>query len=123
MFIGQFCKLTGTTPKTIRYYESIGLLPEPARSGNYRIYDDTYVETIRQIKLAQAHGFSLREIQSLCEGANIKRGLPATRLVQGIQAKQAEIRRQMTTLKQLDQQLSSLETLIKRSPCNVDSDL
>ncbi|MCT7942129.1 MerR family transcriptional regulator [Shewanella holmiensis] len=53
MYIGEFAKLTGTTPKTIRFYESFGLIPEPLRKGKYRVYDHTYIETVKQIKRAQ----------------------------------------------------------------------
>lgn len=53
MYIGEFAKLTGTTPKTIRFYEYIGLMPEPLRKGKYRVYDHTYIETVKQIKRAQ----------------------------------------------------------------------
>ena len=53
MYIGEFAKLTGTTPKTIRFYESIGLMPEPLRKGKYLVYDHTYIETVKQIKRAQ----------------------------------------------------------------------
>lgn len=39
MLIGELAATVGVNPKTIRYYESIGLLPEPARTeGGYRHY-------------------------------------------------------------------------------------
>ena len=39
MYIGQAAQRSGTTIKSIRHYESIGLLPTPRRQGNYRLYD------------------------------------------------------------------------------------
>ena len=38
MYIGEFARLAGTTPKAVRLYEQLGLLPEPRRRGKYRVY-------------------------------------------------------------------------------------
>jgi DNA-binding transcriptional MerR regulator len=61
-------RLLGTTPRTIRYYEEIGLLPEaPARpSGQHRIYTETEVERIREVmRLKHLLGVSLEELKTL----------------------------------------------------------
>jgi DNA-binding transcriptional MerR regulator len=48
--IGELARLLGTTPKTLRYYESIGLLGPPGRSESaYRLYDDEAVATARLV--------------------------------------------------------------------------
>ena len=59
----------GLTPRSIRYYEEIGLLAPPARSdGAYRLYDTDDVERLRYIKgLRDDAGFSLAEIAQLLE--------------------------------------------------------
>ena len=59
----------GLTPRSIRYYEEIGLLAPPARSeGDYRLYDADDVERLRYIKgLRDDAGFSLAEIAQLLE--------------------------------------------------------
>lgn len=63
LLIGNVAARTGLTAPTIRYYESIGLLPTPSRStAGYRRYTDTTVEELRFVKKAQALGFSLDEI-------------------------------------------------------------
>ncbi len=68
MRIGQLAEATGTTTKTIRYYESIGLLAEPRRRpSGYREYDDATVDRLRFIRASQASGLSLAEIQSILE--------------------------------------------------------
>lgn len=68
MKIGQLAESTGTTTKTIRYYESIGLLAEPRRlPSGYREYDDAAVGRIRFIRESQSSGLSLAEIQSILE--------------------------------------------------------
>ena len=59
----------GLTPRSVRYYEEIGLLTPAARSeGDYRLYDDTDLERLRFIKgLRDDAGFSLAEIARLLE--------------------------------------------------------
>ena len=66
--IGDVARLLGTTPRTIRYYEEIGLLPEtPARrSGGHRIYTETEVERISEVmRLKDLLGVSLEELKTL----------------------------------------------------------
>ena len=75
MKIGELADAVDVTAKTIRYYESIGLLPEPARTpSGYRDYDGAAGERLRFIRDAQATGLTLAEIQSVLElkdaGAN-----------------------------------------------------
>src|ERR1035437_4713112 len=57
------------TPRSVRYYEELGLLKPAARSdGDYRLYDETDVERLRFIKgLRDDAGFSLAEIAQLLE--------------------------------------------------------
>ena len=117
MFIGAFCKLTDTTPKTIRYYESLGLLPEAKRQGNYRVYDETYVETVRQIKLAQSFGFSLAELKGLCEGEDIRRGMPAHVIFKAIAEKRAGLKAQIQILEDQEKGLAELEAELSKNPC------
>lgn len=123
MYIGEFAKLTGTTPKTIRFYESIGLIPEPLRKGKYRVYDDTYIETVKQIKRAQDLGFKLSEFKLLVEGANIKRGLPASVIINAISAKRAQLKAELEKLHLRDRQLLQLQNELKNTNCDVDSAL
>ncbi len=66
--IGDVARLVGTTPRTIRYYEEIGLLPEaPARpSGRHRLYSDGEVERLREVmRLKNLLGVSLEELRTL----------------------------------------------------------
>ncbi len=65
MYIGKAAELSGTTIKSIRYYEDIGLLPQPKREGKYRVYDPGSVEVLRFIKCAQQLGFKLKELQHI----------------------------------------------------------
>lgn len=66
LLIGDVAERTGVTAPTIRYYESIGLLPAPPRSSTgYRRYAETTVEELRFIRKAQGLGFSLDEIAEI----------------------------------------------------------
>jgi DNA-binding transcriptional MerR regulator len=68
MRIGELAQRTGATTKAIRYYESLGLLPQPDRTASdYRDYGLDAIERVRFIKDAQAGGLTLTEIQSLVE--------------------------------------------------------
>ncbi len=66
--IGDVARLVNTTPRTIRYYEEIGLLAEaPARpSGRHRLYSHTEVERLREVmRLKSLLGVSLEELKTL----------------------------------------------------------
>jgi MerR family transcriptional regulator, repressor of the yfmOP operon len=66
--IGDVARLAGTTPRTIRYYEELGLLPAPpARpSGQHRTYTEAEVERLREVmRLKSLLGVSLEELKTL----------------------------------------------------------
>ena len=63
--IGAVAKLTGKSASAIRYYEQIGLLPEPARAAGRRRYDQATVRTLAVIETAQRAGLALDEIKVL----------------------------------------------------------
>jgi MerR family transcriptional regulator, copper efflux regulator len=66
MDIGRASKASGVSVKMIRHYEAIGLLPKVARTfGNYRLYRDADVHTLRFIRRARALGFSMADTQEL----------------------------------------------------------
>jgi DNA-binding transcriptional MerR regulator len=64
--IGEVGDRSGVNPTTIRYYEDIGLLPEPERTpSGYREYTETAVARISFIRAAQSIGLSLGEIREV----------------------------------------------------------
>ncbi|HLX19330.1 MAG TPA: MerR family transcriptional regulator [Gaiellaceae bacterium] len=68
--IGEVAERTGLTPRTIRYYEEIGLLPHPPerRKGEHRAYDDADVERLDELKrLRDLLNVSLDELKELLE--------------------------------------------------------
>lgn len=66
MSIGDAASRSGVPPKTIRYYEEIGLITPAERLENrYRAYSETDVQTLRFIQRARSLGFSLKEVGEL----------------------------------------------------------
>lgn len=66
--IGELSRVTGTNVETIRYYERIGLLPEPSRtSGNYRDYASNHLDRLNFIRHARGLGFDISDIRSLLD--------------------------------------------------------
>jgi MerR family transcriptional regulator, repressor of the yfmOP operon len=65
--IGEVAELTGTTPRTIRYYEEIGLLLGGERAqGKHRSYTEADVERVREIiRLRDLLGLSLEQLSEL----------------------------------------------------------
>ena len=68
MNIGAAARASSVPAKTIRYYEEIGLIQPAARSdGNYRVYSDSEVQTLRFIRRARGLGFSVEEVAELLD--------------------------------------------------------
>ena len=64
--IGKAARATSVTPKMIRHYEALNLIPRAARTaGDYRVYSENDLHTLRFIKRARALGFSMKEIDGL----------------------------------------------------------
>jgi DNA-binding transcriptional MerR regulator len=76
--IGDVAKLAGTTPRTIRYYEEIGLLPASAarERGAHRTYADQDVERLADLlRLKDLLGLSLEELKALVEAEDARASL------------------------------------------------
>jgi DNA-binding transcriptional MerR regulator len=76
--IGDVAQLTGTTPRTIRYYEEIGLLPATAsRSrGAHRTYAESDVERLQELlRLKDLLGVSLDELRELISAEDARAAL------------------------------------------------
>lgn len=63
--ISQVARQAGIRPSTIRYYESISILPSPHRVSGQRRYDATILDRLAFIRVAQKLGFTLMEIRLL----------------------------------------------------------
>lgn len=66
MLIGELAHRTGTSAKTLRFYEDEGLVPEPPRTpAGYRDYPTDAVERVVFVRDAQTAGFTLRQIAEI----------------------------------------------------------
>lgn len=66
MRIGELAAASGTTTKTLRFYEESGLLPPaPRTTGGYRDYDDATVDRLDFIRRGRAAGLTLAQIKQV----------------------------------------------------------
>jgi MerR family redox-sensitive transcriptional activator SoxR len=79
LLIGELAERAGLATSAIRYYESIGLLPEPYRVSGQRRYGEETLKRLQFIAAAQQAGFTLREITELSDGFDV-RGLAERKL-------------------------------------------
>ncbi len=117
--IGELAALFDINPKTIRYYEEIGLLPKPSRSpAGYRQYGPADRERLDFILKAKATGLTLEEIgqvATLRQNGNV----PCTHVRTLIDQKLAAIDEQILALMALRQELATLRDVTQ----DVSSDL
>lgn len=108
MNIGTVARESGVPAKTIRYYESIGLIPPAERAENgYRHYSRTDIETLRFIQRARNLGFAVKDVGSLLAlwrdrnraSSDVKR--LALEHVQGIEERIGELQAIRATLLEL----------------------
>lgn len=116
MRIGQLADQLGLNPKTIRYYEGIGLLPEPDRThSGYREYDERAVELLTFIKTAQRLGITLDEIREIL--ALRDRGEQPCAYVREVLRRQVdEIDDRIAELRQLRKELVTLDQIADQLP-------
>src|SRR3954464_11856155 len=72
LLIGELAERAGLATSAIRYYESIGLLPEPYRVSGQRRYGDDTIRRLEFIAAAQQAGLTLREITELADGFDVR---------------------------------------------------
>ena len=105
---------TGLTPRTIRYYEEVGLLAPAARSeGAYRLYDGEDLDRLRFIRgLRDDAGFSLAEIGQLLEDEDAR----ARNRDRYRSSRDPAERRQILTdaVARVDRQVASLRQKVER---------
>jgi MerR family transcriptional regulator, redox-sensitive transcriptional activator SoxR len=75
--IGEVARRAGVATSSIRYYERIGVLPDPARLHGQRRYDADVLGRLGFIGVAQSAGFKLREIKELIDGIDSASGMSA----------------------------------------------
>lgn len=68
---------TGLSVDTIRYYQTLGLLPRPARDGRHAWYDDGHIERLERIRELKARGFPLAMISRVLAAGGLDRDTEA----------------------------------------------
>ena len=93
--IGEIAERSGVTPRTIRYYEELGLLPRTEREqGKHRVYTEADVERICELtRLRDLLGLSLEELRSMITAEDVR----------------AEIRRRFHETDSREEQLALLD--------------
>jgi DNA-binding transcriptional MerR regulator len=109
--IGRLAAETGVSADTIRYYESVGLMPMPTRSeAGYRLYSRAEIRRLRLIKRAKLLGLSLGEIKALVDQtftgscAHLQRAL-----LERVPVQLAEVERRMAELETLRGELRAVQ--------------
>lgn len=106
--IGQVAERVGVNPKTIRYYEQIALLPEPARTpSGYRVYDEDTVEQLSFIRSAQGFGLTLDEIREVL-AFRYRGDRPCDYVLSAVRRQADELDRRITQLLSLRQEMRDL---------------
>jgi DNA-binding transcriptional MerR regulator len=100
--IGELAERTGTNSPTIRYYEKIGLLPEPDRQeGNQRRYGESDVRRLGFIRRCRDFGFSLDQVRTLVSLVQ-DRSRTCTEARDIAQTHLAQVRARMRELRELE---------------------
>ena len=76
MYIGEASKITGLSIKSIRFYEAQGVIPAPARRGNYRVYSHTDIELLTLIRETREMGLSVAQIKEIIRTSDGKVNWP-----------------------------------------------
>jgi MerR family redox-sensitive transcriptional activator SoxR len=66
--IGEVARRAGINASAIRYYEGVGLLPEPERVGGKRRYDEAVIRKLATIDAAKRVGFTIEGVHTLIHG-------------------------------------------------------
>ncbi len=116
MQIKQLAALAKVSAKTISYYESIGVLPQPERSPNgYREYEGSDVERLKLVLGARRLEFSLEDVTEILAMLD-RREAPCRRVLDKLVQKADEIANRITELQRLEQELRHLHELGQTFP-------
>jgi DNA-binding transcriptional MerR regulator len=120
--IGEVAECSGVSPTTIRYYEDIGLVPEPVRTASgYRDYSESAVARLSFIRAAQSIGLSLGEIREVL--ALRERGeTPCPHVITLLDQRAAELAERIAALEQMRTDLVQLAEHARQLPAREDAD-
>lgn len=115
MRIGEIADRLAVNPRTIRYYESIGLIPEPPRTeSEYRDYDENDFERIRFIKTARRLDLALDEIREILAFTDRKQ-TPCGHVREVVGRKARELEDRISEMARLRDELLKIERTVSVS--------
>lgn len=104
--IGELGRLAGCRVVTIRYYESIGILPEPRRSaGGHRVYDRGHLDRLAFVRKGRDLGFPIDSVRSLLALSERPSGTPCAEIDQLTHKHLGEVRSKIADLQDLEMKL------------------
>lgn len=124
IYIGSVSKITELKPRTIRYYEGIGLIPPAQRkdatwpSPGYRVYNDTDINRLKFIKQARILDLTLHQIKTLlniesedccCSARDSLKEMLESKLLE-IDERIVELKALQRTLSRLSEQIGKMQT-------------
>lgn len=116
MKIGQLARRLDLNTQTIRYYERIGLLPEPGRTeSGYRAYGEEDERRLRFVKNARSVGLALGEIKEIL-ALNERGEAPCGYVAQVIARRAEDVERQIAELTRFKKDLDLLQEQASKHP-------
>lgn len=108
MRIGELARRSGVSATALRYYEQLGLLPEPDRTeSGYRAYGDDAIDRLGFIRAGQAVGLTLAEVGQVL-GVRDAGEAPCRVATDLIDRRHAEVRAKIAELRLLERELAEL---------------
>ena len=108
MRIGELARQSGVPATALRYYEQLGLLPEPGRTDSgYRVYGEEAVDRLAFIRAAQAVGLTLAEVRQVL-GVRDAGEAPCRVVTDLIDHRHADVKARIAELRRLERELATL---------------
>ena len=105
---GRLSKRTGCNIETVRYYERVGLMPDPERSeGGHRLYAEEHVRRLQFIRRCRELGFTIEEIRALLNLVD-RRDYTCAEVRDITIAHVDEVRRKIEALRRLERTMSGM---------------
>lgn len=104
---GELSRKTGCNAETIRYYEKIGIMPEPRRSASgYRQYDAAHERRLGFVMRGRELGFTMEDLKSLLDLID-RRAVSCVEVEKLARAHLESVREKISDLKRMENVLSS----------------
>ena len=113
--IGKVARIAGASPKAIRHYEALGLIPAPRRRGKYRVYSERDVFLVHVLKHGQSLGFRLAEMKGLVSAKVSEKRFPLQLANALFDRKRVEVLAQIAQLRALVARLDAMRREMNRN--------